>query len=54
VAPSSRKRVRADRRSCVPIARCGLQLIASTLLRIGFGDSQKKPALASEDETRGR
>ncbi len=35
--------VRADRRSCAPIAHCGLQLIASTLLRIGFGDSQKNP-----------
>jgi hypothetical protein len=54
VATSSRMHVRADRRSCAPIARCGLQLIASTLLRIGVGDSQKKPALTSEDETRGR
>lgn len=43
MAASSRMQVRADRRSCAPIARCGLQLIASTLLRIGFGDSQKNP-----------
>jgi len=35
--------VRADHRSCAPIAHCGLQLITSTLLRIGVGDSQKNP-----------
>jgi hypothetical protein len=35
--------VRADRRSSAPIAHRGLQLITPTLLRIGFGDSQKNP-----------